>query len=297
LSKLVTKNLVTFGGQSRAVRDIHVLLDANLGCYLLNENDSIEDETFLDLKGEFLMDARDGLRKMEDFLNEIYLGAVDSGDILVQMKREVHTLKGMGSAFGLPLITVLCHRLEDYIESIRGFSVQQSIDIQFHIDRIWDIVRHEKNPGKAQTKEVLRSLPIFREVSDSEIKEQQVEVLVVSRSRTIGLKIKDELSAYDFRVVSASNAEEALSMTVAMHPDIVITSGVLEMISGFDLVRAMVAMSITRDIPLVVVTSFDLEHPEIIALPSDIPVVQLGASLAKELAIALTNLEYRFLKN
>jgi len=254
------------------------------------------DDPYLTLQGEFLDEARDRLSEMEECLNDIYMGVLDPTDGLIKLKREAHTLKGMGNAFGFPLITVLTHRLEDYLSYIEASSPDCSKDIQYYIDRMWDVVRRGENPDNEESKEILRGLPIFKKPSHIDVTELETEVLLVCDSKTIGRKIGNDLSSFGFRVINASSAMDALSVAASMHPDVIITNGTMKGISGFDLIRALVAMHATREIPLAVFTSYDLEHPEVLALSSDIPVIQLGSDVSNELTLALTNLEHRFLK-
>jgi len=254
------------------------------------------EDVYETLQKEFLDEARDRLGEMEECLNDVYMGLVDGAEALVKLKREAHTLKGMGNAFGFPLITVLTHRLEDYMINLSIPSPDNSKDIQYYIDRLWDIVRRGENPSEDESKEILRALPVFRDIHFSAEDELDTEVLLVCDSKTIGRKIGTDLSGFGFRVINVSSALDAISMSVGMHPDIVIISGMMKSINGFDLVRALSAMTVTQDIPLVLFSSYDAEHPEILALSSDIPVVHLGPDISDELTLALTNLEYRFIK-
>jgi len=253
-------------------------------------------DVYATLQSEFLDEARDRLGEMEECLNEIYIGLIDSNEALVKLRREAHTLKGMGNAFGFPLITVLTHRLEDYMSHLTVPTADHSRDIQYYIDRLWEIVRRGENPSQNDSKEILRGLPVYRDINAPAVEQLETEILLVCDSQTIGRKIGTDLAAYGFRVINASHALDALSMAVGMHPDIIITNGSLKGISGFDLVRALSAMTVTQDIPVVVFTSYDNEHPEVLAMPSDIPVVHLGPDVSDELTLALTSLEYRFLK-
>ncbi|MBL4692799.1 MAG: Hpt domain-containing protein [Magnetovibrio sp.] len=253
------------------------------------------DDVYLTLQSEFLDEARDRLGEMEDCLNDAYTGQTDGAEALIKLRREAHTLKGMGNAFGFPLITVLTHRLEDYMSHLSEPTAEHSKDIQYFIDRTWDVVRRGENPSDSETREVLRALPVFRSHQNINADELDTEILLVCDSQTIARKIGNDLTAYGFRIINVSNALDALSMAVSMHPDIIITSGVLKGLNGFDLVRALSAMHATKHVPLAVFTSFDAEHPEVMSLASSIPVVHLGPDVSDELTLALTNLEYQTL--
>lgn len=255
------------------------------------------DDVYLTLQSEFLDEARDRLGEMEECLNDAYTGQIESSEALIKLRREAHTLKGMGNAFGFPLITVLTHRLEDYLSNLIEPTAENSMDIQYYIDRTWDIVRRGENPADDETKEILRALPVFRSQQNANADELDTEILLVCDSKTIGRKIGTDLTAYGFRIINTSSALDAISMAVSMRPDIIIASDVMKGLSGFDLVRALSAMHATKDIPLAVFTSFDLEHPEVLALADKIPVVHLGPDVSDELTLALTELEYQTLKS
>lgn len=253
-------------------------------------------DVYAALQSEFLDEARDRLSEMEECLNDIYIGLIDTSEALVKLRREAHTLKGMGNAFGFPLITVLTHRLEDYMSNLSSPTADHSRDIQYYIDRLWEVVRRGENPSQEESKEILRALPVFRNVDAPDVEQLETEILLVCDSQTIGRKIGTDLTAYGFRVINASHALDALSMAVGMRPDIIISNGSLKGISGFDLVRGLSAMTVTQTIPVIVFTSYDAEHPEVLSIPKSIPVIQLGPDISDELTLALTSLEYRFLK-
>ena len=65
------------------------------------------DEIFLSLTGEFLDESRDRLGQMEECLNDLYTGNIAPAEALKTLRREAHTLKGLGNAFGFSLISVL----------------------------------------------------------------------------------------------------------------------------------------------------------------------------------------------
>ncbi len=187
------------------------------------------------------------------------------------------------------------HRLEDYMADLSHIPAQRSKDIQFYIDRMREIILRAENPGEEEGRALLLTLPVFKEDTEVAVDELPTEILLVSESRTIRRKIGDDLGSFGFRVIDVSNAMDALTMAVIMQPDIIITTEVMKGINGFDLIRALIAMNATKDIPVALLTSYDAEHPDILSLPDQVPVIQMDRDMSDQLALTLSALEYRFL--
>ena len=94
---------------------------------------TIADDIVGRLRDEFLADALDRLEIIEQHLDVMHdAKAIDDGSIL-EIRREVHNLKGMGSTFGFPAVSLIAHRLEDYLASIETPDHRQITDIRvFH---------------------------------------------------------------------------------------------------------------------------------------------------------------------
>ena len=74
----------------------------------------IENEGILvELRREFLIEARDRLDDAQAALEGIYNNTIDRTEEVTVIRRNVHSLKGMGKSFGFPTVSLVAHRLED----------------------------------------------------------------------------------------------------------------------------------------------------------------------------------------
>lgn len=80
-------------------------------------------------------------------------------------------------------------------------------------------------------------------------------ILVVDDSPT-ALKItSDTLTEEGFRVISASDGEEALEIATRLHPDLIVLDIILPKKNGFQVCRQLKTESATQDIKIVMLSS------------------------------------------
>lgn len=217
----------------------------------------------------------------------------DGTDHLTEFRREVHSLKGMGGSFGFPSISLICHRLEDYLSSTGAPTTTQLGDLQVFVDRLSDIIDEGVDPVDDATNTILRALPVYTDFDPSEVTQRDVEVLLVIPSRALGKIIARELQACGYRIISAQTASMAFDIAIKMRPDIIITSAVLDPVGGIDLIRVFAAMAITEGIPIAVLTSFARNHHDFQRLPEGAAVIRLDDHLKDDLASVIADFEQR----
>ncbi len=100
-----------------------------------------------------------------------------------------------------------------------------------------------------------------------------------------------ELRNCGYRVTSAYSFFEALELTVRTRPDLVISSAILDNLSGVDLACSIGAIAPTRDIPFALLTSFDAGHDAIRGLPEHAAILRKGESFGEDLANTLERFE------
>jgi CheY-like chemotaxis protein/HPt (histidine-containing phosphotransfer) domain-containing protein len=249
----------------------------------------LDDQIFAQLRADFLADARERLDAIE-------ASAMASGeaDTLLTIRREAHSVKGLAGSLGFPSITLIAHRLEDFTAEMARLSEENARDVLAYVDCLRTIVDAGRDPGDSKTSALLRSLPAHsgRGHADFQVGEaRQVEVLLVAPGRAVRRMITGELRSLGFRVSTASSPWQALEMAARTQPDLVITSAVMDELSGIDLARAMRAISVTKTLPLALLTSFDAGHPDMARLPADIAVVHLNRKVTDELGDLITRFE------
>lgn len=255
-----------------------------------NETDidfDIVDQIGANLSQEFLVDAVDTLGQLGILVSETIGGNVDAAYALPTIRREMHTLKGLGGSFGYPSISVIAHRLENYMLDLETLEKRQLEDILKFLDRMQEIADGGDEPDDEAISRIVRALPAkgaakedFEAVSDQEI-------LLIAGSRIVGLAVEGELAKRGFRVVRIDSPILAFEMAIRTRPDMIIASALMDKISGVDLARALKAMIPTRDIPFALLTSFDASHPELRGLPEDVALVHHDRDINAELDDAM----------
>jgi twitching motility two-component system response regulator PilH len=80
-------------------------------------------------------------------------------------------------------------------------------------------------------------------------------VLIVDDSPTVRQMLSDQLQRSGFKVVEASDGEDAIEKIKAAYPDLVVTDIVMPRKNGYELCRWIKADPATKDIPVVLCTS------------------------------------------
>lgn len=236
---------------------------------------------------EFLDDAGDRVDRIQFLVLDVEKGKIAYSDAFIDINREVHNLKGMGSLFGFPAVSMIAHRFEDYLKlSLDGGKLSID-DAQAFVDALSRIIAARENPPSEEVAATIRSLPVFGKDEIVASAGKSIEVLTVTRTPIIGHALTKELAQLGYSVISSINPFEAMNFAVNARPDLILTSAVLEGLNGIDLVRALRAIRSTQDIPVAVVTSFGPGHSELAGLPDDIPLVRIGSNLADDLADVL----------
>lgn len=83
--------------------------------------------------------------------------------------------------------------------------------------------------------------------------------MVVDDSRTETRVYSSVLEKAGYRVESAENGEEGISVARRLHPDIIIMDVVMPVLNGFQATRQLQRDPQTADIPVIMVTSKDQE--------------------------------------
>lgn len=232
------------------------------------------DDVLNNLRGEFLTDARDRLDVIERAVFEA------SGDTITVLRRETHNIKGMAGTFGFPMVGLLAHRLEDYAAQIKLLDDDNRHDIDVFLRLMQDILQVGHDPDEADAAALIRSLPVRAEAESA----VPIEVLLVCPSRATARFALKDLGRLGCRVTTAGSAPEAMELAVRARPDLLITSAVLNGIDGIDLARALGAMSATAQLPVAVLTSFEDNHPALLALPEHVVVLHPDRGFGERVA-------------
>ncbi|RMD72010.1 MAG: response regulator [Gammaproteobacteria bacterium] len=91
-------------------------------------------------------------------------------------------------------------------------------------------------------------------------------ILIVDDSPTDIHVLKHMLEKHGYRTLAAANGEEGIQMAHQHHPDVILMDIVMPGISGFQAIRQLNQDPETRNIPVIVVSTKDMETDKIWAV-------------------------------
>ena len=110
------------------------------------------------------------------------------------------------------------------------------------------------------TADFIRKLSSRPSTDFGDIAVHDLEVFVVMPDDAGARHVMRELQACGYRVNREGNSFKAMEIAAMTRPDPVIVTGVLDLLSGVDVVSAFRAMPATRDIPVALITGDSLEE-------------------------------------
>lgn len=242
--------------------------------------DDLEDR----LRMEFVDDARDRLEMMNATLADRVKGLRTDVETIGVLRLAANNFRGMGTSFGYPTVSLIAHRLEDYLSGLKRLDEKQLVDIQIFIDRIAQLVDRAEQPLLAETNQIIRALPVRYEFQVTDVEVRNVEIMLVTPSKVVAKKLGSELAACGFRTMTVTDPIESISLAVRVPPDMVIASMVMDGLSGLDLIRGLRAMSVTHHVPMALLTSLNLDHPSLKEIPHGVSVIRVGEHFGDDFA-------------
>jgi len=87
--------------------------------------------------------------------------------------------------------------------------------------------------------------------------------ILIVEDNDLNLKLfRDLLTAHGYDTIETKEGLEAITMTRAEHPDLILMDIQLPEISGLDVTRRLKAEEAIRDIPIIAVTAFAMKDDE-----------------------------------
>ena len=242
------------------------------------------------LEVEFRDSASDMLERADDLV----VGARDAGGMpgvdRDTIYRIAHSLKGLAASCGHSLISVAAHRFEDYLADIQQPAPEHLDAIQRFVDALDDLVDGTVSERNVNAAAFLRGLPSRPAFDVGDIAVHDIEVFVVMPDDAVSRHVMRELQACGYRVTREANSFKAIEIASMTRPDLVIVTGVLDTLSGVDLVSAFRAMPATRDLPVALITAGSRDEALHDGLPETVPVIRKGRDFGDDLTDALTQL-------
>lgn len=246
------------------------------------------DENGLDeqLKTEFRDYVHDRLSDVYDILKRTAGGHLKTAECLRDLRRDAHSLKGSGSSFGYPIVSLIAQRLETYLSGLKDLNDKQLGELHTFADRIAEAADRDRQPDLGETNQIIRSLPVRYEFDVTDIEIHDIDIMLVTPNKLVAKKVSGELAACGFKVNYVNDPIEAISLAVRVPPDMVIAAAVMEGLGGVDLIRGLKAISMTANIPMALLTSLDISTLR--GVPADVGLVRLGGSFQDDIAAVIT---------
>lgn len=251
------------------------------------------DDIVANLTQEFLGESSDRLARMQVSLTNLAGAKGANREAILDLSREIHSVKGSAANFHFRTVATVAHRFEDYMSATLDQTPLPIEDYQRFVDCLSDLIELGREPDPKQSAKMQSTLPVLADFDPTSVSAKPGRALVVIRARTMGHMLSRELANCGFRAQTALDVFDAVRLSVTERPDIVLTSAVMDGISGVDLINALRSIKATADLPCAVVTSFDRDHPELAGLPKDAGVVRLGKTLSDDLGTVLTGVAPR----
>ncbi len=243
------------------------------------------------LRQEFLEEAQDRLTEIEEAIGAEHSGEISGEEAVVTIRRQAHNLKGMGASFQFPIVSLIAHRLEDYVSHIKDMAPRHFTDIGQFVDILRGVLSGDGadlTVGASGQADILRSLPAkwTHDVIDGP--PTDIEILVVHTSKVPLRLVERELVNCGYRVVTSTSPLEAFELAVRMKPDMIISAMVMNDLSGLDLARALGAMEVTAAIPFGLLTSLAPDSHQLTNIPSNTAIIRAGEAFQDDLAAVIT---------
>jgi len=249
----------------------------------LNESEANLEMILADMAQEFIESCEDRLDDVDVCLGRLQRQEGIAGNDILEVKRHVHSLKGMGATFQFPSVTLIAHALEDYFETLFELSQDGIFDVQLFVDRIREIAENRIDLPRDEALEMLQALPL-KARRRSVIKNDKELTLLLHMPQGIQRKIiGKELSQFGFNVVIVDSAIDAIRNGLSLKPDIIMSTMVADDLSGIELAGVFHAVNATRNCPFLLVTAGDVAPRVATDFPENVTILRKGINFARDL--------------
>lgn len=235
---------------------------------------------------EVVEETRDVIAGFDVALQQARSGG-ERAEILAKLRQDAFSIRTKVQTVSINGLAPLTQRLDEYVGNATEMSDTAIEDVQAYIDRIAALLDGEEIVEAKDVARVVREMPHMPAFDVNDIVITEVEVMVVMPQRSAARAVQRELVACGYRTSVVTNPLEAIGLIIETKPDLIISAMVMPRISGADLCCALAAMPATKDIPVAVLTSLELDHPDLANLPMTTGRIRRGAEFGDDLADVL----------
>lgn len=234
------------------------------------------------LKQDFIEGSLEKLDDIDEIIDNIYNDRGNRGDQFFQMQRDVHSIKGSAGTHGMHVLTLVAHRLEDYLEAVERLNKEEWRAVQLYIDEMRHLVDLGVDPSETEGQEILERLPHAQQKSQefSEQKRKKVTILVVMPAGVQRKVIGTELAACGFDLSFTDRPVEAIRLVMDLQPDAVISNHEFRKMTGVELAHVLRQIKVTSKTPFALLTSTKQDPKK---LPTDTHIIRKSSSFVSDL--------------
>jgi len=249
----------------------------------LDDTDANLEMIVADMAQEFIESCEDRLDEIDASLTRLRDQQGTAGNHILEVKRHVHSLKGLGATFRFPSISLISHALEDYFETLFEMSPDGIHDVQMFVDRIREISEIRTDLPQGEALRILRKLPLKARRRAITKDDRELSLLLHMPHGIQRKIIGKELSQFGFNVIIVENALDAIRDGLSLRPDVIMSTMVTDSLSGVELAGIFFAVNATRNCPFLLVTAEDLGQDILSGLPANVTVLRKGMNFSKDL--------------
>lgn len=200
------------------------------------------DAILAQMNDKFIETAQEKLVRLNEILEELPGSGQNRAALVEEFHREIHSLKGLGGTFQMPLVTKICHMFEDYLASTSDFSESLIVDCYSYLDRLNDVIASGHSADEKEAAEWLADLPDKKGDTTVSQKTGAPKVLFVISSDQLRDEIAPLFRDNGFDVIESSSAFRAYKAAVQQKPRVIVVSQQLGEMDGAELLRSFSGM-------------------------------------------------------
>lgn len=206
------------------------------------------DAILAQMKDQFLDTAIEKIDQLYDVLKKLSAGKRDDKALQDEFRREIHSLKGMGGTFQMPLVTEICHKFELYLEGETHFSERLVEGCHQFIDRLTDLINSTSDHSDDTFVDWVGRLPLkIDAVEDTKLADSKKIAVIVIDPEALACDVKASFIENGFEVIVFRSAFAAFEYTFMNVPAVFIISEQSGDVNGAEILRALRAVkSLTR---------------------------------------------------
>lgn len=205
-----------------------------------------------------------------------------------ELFRHVHSLKGSAGAYGLPIITTICHRLEDHLRLVDGkVEKRRGKDLDNWLAHV-DLLRSAATAAVTNQDNSREIEAQLDQIQDDALK-QVLRALLVEPARSTSRMCALLLDESGYKVTTTQSGVEALQLALTDPYSVIVTSMELQKLNGLALLAALrLSHSTNAHAPFIMLTS--QLHAEVSPLFHPVIIIHKGPGFAGQFSRELTQL-------